>query len=291
MCYRKRLFVALIAAFCFSGCATVPFPSGRGIAARDIAFENGFSKVIIRGHNFALISFVRIEKKGEPLVIYIEGDGLAWKSRSRVSFDPTPTDDLVICLAALDYSANVAYLARPGQYSSLGASRCDMKYWTGSRFSEEVIEDMNMAVSRLRETAHAPSVSLIGYSGGGAVAVLVAARRTDVASLRTIAGNLDHEAVNKFNGVSRLNNSLNPIDFTDEVKKIPQRHFIGSLDRVVPEFIIKSFGEKEGNKDCDCITVLEDATHKDGWRERWRKLLLIPFSDLTEQPYRDNFDF
>ena len=273
---RKWLFVAVIAAFCFSGCAAVPFFSDRGITARDIAFENGFSKVIIRGHDFALVSFIRIEKEGEPLVIYIEGDGLAWKSRSRVSSDPTPTDDLVMRLAALDPSSNVAYLARPGQYNSLGASRCDMKYWTGSRFSEEVIEDMNMAVSRLRETAHAPSVSLVGYSGGGAVAVLAAARRTDVTSLRTIAGNLDHEAVNKFNGVSRLNNSLNPIDFADEVKKIPQRHFIGSRDKIIPISAVRSFAAAMGDKGCLTVTVADGVGHAESWYERWPKLLNIP---------------
>ena len=37
-------------------------------------------------------------------------------------------------------------------------------------------------------------IHLIGYSGGGAIAVLTASRREDVLSVRTIAANLDHSA-------------------------------------------------------------------------------------------------
>ncbi len=272
----KGLFAAASIAFLLTGCAASSLYLDRDLAARGIAGKNGFTKNLIRGRDFVLLSYVRIGETGKPLVIYIEGDGLAWESRSRVSFDPTPTDPLVMYLAALDPSPNVAYLARPGQYISMGASPCDAKYWTARRFSQEVIEDMDVAISRLRDMAGAGSVSLVGYSGGGAVAVLLAARRGDVDSLRTIAGNLDHEAVSKWNNVSSLKGSLNPIDYADKLKGLPQRHFTASDDKVVPSYVAESFAENIGDEKYESITIVRGVTHYSGWQDKWRDLLDIP---------------
>ena len=262
--------------FCLSGCATTTSLSGRDIQADNTALKSGFRKNLIQSHNFTLLSYVRIKKEGEPLVVYIEGDGVAWLSRSHPSLDPTPKDTLVLRLASLDPSPNVAYLARPGQYASLGASICEAKYWTGKRFSEEVIEDMDNAVNNLKEIAHAPSISLVGYSGGGAVAVLIAARRTDVISLRTIAGNLDSEAVSKFNKVSILKDSLNPIDVAYKLKGLPRRHFVASLDKIIPIYAAESFAEKTGDVKHESITIVKGLTHYSGWDNRWYELLDMP---------------
>lgn len=276
--------MALFVVVCFAGygCAAALFFPDRGLAARETALKNGFTKNLIQGRNFVLLSYVRIKKAGEPLVVYIEGDGLAWESRSQVSSDPTPTDPLVMRLAALDPSLNIAYLARPGQYTSLGASPCDVKYWTAGRFSQEVVDDMDLAVSRLRDMAGATSVSLIGYSGGGAVAALIAARRGDVTGLRTIAGNLDHEAVSKWNKVSPLRGSLNPIDIADKIKYLPQRHFVASNDGVIPVCVAESFAEKIGDKKHESITIVRGVTHYSGWEDKWRGLLDIPL--IRERP-------
>jgi poly(3-hydroxybutyrate) depolymerase len=45
-----------------------------------------------------------------------------------------------------------------------------------------------------KSTAEAERVVLIGLSGGGAVAALLAKQRTDMAALITACGNLDHAA-------------------------------------------------------------------------------------------------
>ena len=87
---------------------------------------------------------------------------------------------------------NVAYLARPCQFMPMDRNpQCAVPYWTGKRYTPEVIASMNDAVDRLVARVPGQPVNLIGYSGGGAVAVLIAARRHDVATLRTVAGNLD----------------------------------------------------------------------------------------------------
>ncbi|MDD5072607.1 MAG: alpha/beta hydrolase [Candidatus Omnitrophica bacterium] len=271
----RRPLAALFLVSCLTGCAAQSF---------FLEKNNGFTKNLIRGRNFTLLSYITINRRGEPLVIYIEGDGLAWRSRSRPSSDPTPTDRLVMRLASLDPSPNVAYLARPGQYVSLGASQCDAKYWTAKRFSPEVIKDMDLAVSRLRDMAGARSVSLVGYSGGGAVAVLVAARRDDVISLRTIAGNLDWSAVSDWNKVSPLNGSLNPIDYAAKIRAIPQRHFVASGDRTIPASVAKSFAGKTGDDKHESITVVKGTTHHSGWEDKWRKLLDMPLSPIPKNP-------
>src|SRR3546814_2839304 len=73
----------------------------------------------------------------------------------------------------------------------------DLDVWTSARFSDGVIVSMSDALDRLKEEAGASSLDLVGYSGGGGVAVLLAARRRDVVSIVTIAGNLDQAQIGR----------------------------------------------------------------------------------------------
>lgn len=236
----------------------------------------GFNKSFLKTKHFALTSYHRFNNPGEPLNIYIEGDGRAWISKTQLSDNPTPQNPLVLELVGIDPSANVAYLARPGQYTEHGVPLCEPAYWSNKRFSEEVISSINEAIDQLCLKAKSKKINLIGYSGGAAIAVLVTARRTDVISLRTIAGNLDTEAVNRYNNVSPLSGSLNPIEVANRIKDIPQRHFIGAYDKVIPSTIAQAFVLQEGDKDYKRITIIEGATHTRGWRERWKELLSVP---------------
>ena len=270
------LFLGIAAAFLMAGCASTSFIINRGAFCEDLAVKNGFTKEIIRTDDFTLLAYTRFREKGGPVNIYIEGDGLAWKSRSRLSEDPTPKNTLVVELASIDPAPNIAYLARPGQYIFSGASVCDSAYWSDKKFSEEVIGSMNEAVEHLKIKSGAKSVNIIGYSGGAAVGVLIAARRGDVASLRTIAGNLDPDSLNRYHHVSVSAGSLNPIDFAKTVSNTPQRHFIGSADKTVPAFIAESFAERAGDVSHKRVTKVEGATHGTGWREEWLKLLSVP---------------
>ena len=208
--------------------------------------------------------------------VYIEGDGSAWISRTQVSDNPTPRNPLVLELASKDPSANVIYLARPGQYTEHGFTLCDPAFWSDKRFSEEVVSSMNEAIDKLCLKANSSKVNLIGYSGGAAIAVLIAARRNDVISLRTIAGDLDPQALNRYQHVSPLKKSLDPMEVAQNLKDLPQRHFIGSADTVVPSFIAQNFVTRTGDKDYQRITVVEKATHTKGWLERWEELLSFP---------------
>ena len=254
------------------GCATIPQFSSRYAEADRIAEARNFTKRPIKTDHFTLTSYYRFDLPGKPLTIYIEGDGVAWETKRRISRDPTPRNPLALRLTSIDPSPNVAYLARPGQYADRSYPACDPAYWSDSRFSNTVVESMDQAINDLLNISRSKGINLIGYSGGGAIAVLIAARRRDILSLTTIAGNLDSEAVNKYHGVSPMENSLNPIDKAHLLRALPQRHFIGAKDRIIPPSVAKSFVDSAGNPACARIVIIEGATHTDGWIERWPEL-------------------
>ena len=269
------LFMLLLPAG--AGCSSMSPLMNRGAAADRIARDGGFEKSFIKTKSFTLTAYCRCTKPGDPLNLYIEGDGSAWLSRRRLSADPTPRNPLVLELAGMDPAANVAYLSRPGQYTATDSSQCDPSYWSDKRFSSEVVDALNDATETLRTRTRASRINLIGYSGGAALAALIAAKRNDVVSLRTVAGNLDPVAVNRYHHVSPLDGSLNPMDAAVKLKGLPQRHFVGSKDAVVPPFIAQSFMKRAGNQDDGKITIVEGASHANGWRKRWKSLLAIPF--------------
>ena len=260
--------------FLFSSCATSPTRLSSEVD--DIAFQHGFQKELVTSDPFVLTTYCRLEKKGEPIHFYIEGDGYAWVTPSRISGNPTPRTPLVFSLAIEDPSANVVYLARPCQYTPEELNReFDSYYWTRGRFSEAVVKSMNEAVSHFVQKAQAADVHLIGYSGGAAVAILIAERRDDVKSLRTIAGNLDPKAVNKYHGASSLEGSLNPLDYLDKIKEIPMRHFIGTKDKIIPSYVALSFADRTGDTTHQSISTIDGATHSRGWQDRWPELLSL----------------
>lgn len=259
----RRTTVAALSLLVLAGCAD------RQASALQIATSGGLSQTEIPTSTFRLTAFFRVQAPSAPLVVYIEGDGLAWKSRGEPSLDPTPRNPLGLRLAVIDSSPNVVYLARPCQYTK-GDSRCTSAYWTDRRFSGEVMAAMDEALDAVLRRTRGHTVHLVGYSGGGAIAALLAARRQDVASLRTVAGNLDHDAVNRHHGVSLMPGSLNPISIASRLATVPQEHFVGEADGVVPSFVARNFAEAMGDGECASVTMVKDATHEEGWENFWR---------------------
>jgi len=220
---------------------------------------------------FSLVTLSPPSSSGPILRVYIEGDGQAWLTRSRLSSDPTPVKPLALLLMEVDTATDKAYLARPCQYIHTAA--CNSSYWSIRRFSPEVIDSMDEALTQLKTSGNYKSLELIGYSGGGTVALLLAARRNDIVSLRTIAGNLDHVWLNKHHRVSPLTGSLNPPDFAGQLGVIPQRHFIGENDQVVPVGAYNSFVGFFKDSRCISLRIVARADHGNGWTENWLQYL------------------
>jgi predicted esterase len=242
-----------------------------GRHADELAQPAHLKRELITTDGFVLTGFSRLASPGLPLTLYIEGDGHAWQTRNQPSVDPTPHKALGLALAASDPAANVAYVARPCQFTPMQQnSRCNAAYWTDKRYAEDVVAAMNQAVTHYASAGQ--PVHLVGYSGGGALAVLIAARRHDVASIRTVAGNLDHAEVNRLHGVSPMPKSLNAMDVARQVASIPQIHFSGADDRVVPPSIAQRFVTASGTR-CAATYRVPGMAHESDWTQRWPELL------------------
>ena len=136
---RHTICIFALALILLAGCQSRGQDS-RAQLARDIAGQAGLLEQVLEAPPFRLTSFARIEKPGSSARVYIEGDGLAWLGKRRMSLDPTPTDPIALRLAVTDDSANIIYLARPCQYSGwTDAGACPSKYWTSHRFASEYL--------------------------------------------------------------------------------------------------------------------------------------------------------
>ncbi len=208
---------------------------------------------------YVVANWYRIEAPGEPLRVYIEGDGHAFDKNGQPTDNPTPKSELWRQIAAADPNPNVAYIGRPCQYLQAGA--CTQKDWTTGRFSEPVINGMDTVIQSLRQKARTDKVTLIGYSGGAQVAGLIAVRHPEqVADVITVAGVLDTAAWTTHHGDAPLVDSLNLRDSREHFQTLPQHHFVGGRDTVVPPFLTQDFVADDSR-----ITVVPRATHHKGW--------------------------
>lgn len=231
--------MAALILFLLNGCAGSPF-ADRASSARAIASEKGWIGLVLADSAFPLQAYMAPPRPTELLTIYIEGDGLAWRSRYVPSADPTPRDPVGLRLAVADPAPAVAYLARPCQYQT--SSMCTVAAWTSDRFSPAAVAATNNAIDRLKVLFSARRVLLAGYSGGGVMAAVVAAGRTDVAGLLTIAAPLDVGAWVRHHDMDPLAGSLDPAQCCGvPLARLPQRHVVGLRDDVVPRSVVDSY--------------------------------------------------
>lgn len=287
---KIQKFLILLIFLTLYGCQNPAKHSNLNHSEIHLAENSGFKTSIIKTKNFEITSLIKqnsLTESSNKLVIYIEGDGRSWIKKSILSKDPTPPYALGLRLAIQDPrgqepNTTIAYLARPCQFTEHKPtpSTCDAKYWSSDRFSEVVISNMNEAVDKIKiesglDNQH--KIELIGYSGGAAVAVLLAARRTDVDVLRTVAGDLNHDMMSEYHHTTPLPHSLNPISFANKLSNVKQIHYIGTNDKTVPKKVTESF-----IKECDKyltkqalrpVVIAINATHQKGWENRWHSIV------------------
>lgn len=212
----------------------------------------------IKTSAFTLASWQKITDKNAPYKIYIEGDGHAFNSHGRPTNNPIPKGTLVRELAFGDNSPNVVYLARPCQY--VKSDICAQRHWTTARFAPEVI---NSEYEAVKQIAGGNDVILIGFSGGAQVAGLMATLKPDikVKKVIAIAGNLNHLAWTEYHRLPPLNESLNLANYRAQFANIPQIHYTGTNDKIMPPELIYNFAADE-NK----IVIVKGATHNSGWQ-------------------------
>jgi hypothetical protein len=281
---RIAAVLGLLALFNLAGCTATP--ADRGFAAEEIAARGGLSRGTVRSQGFALATWSRITDPEGDVRVYIEGDGYAWATSTDPSDDPTPLNPLALRLASVDDSPNVLYLARPCQFRPAGTrDSCATSFWTSQRFAETVVASLDGAIDRMLSPSPRRRLTLIGYSGGGGIAVLLAARRTDVGAVVSVAGNIAHGVWTAHHGVSPLKGSLDPLDSAAHLAAVPQLHLVGSNDRIVPRLIADTFVRRSPPDSCIRVVSVADATHDKGWLENWPGLLnRVPACPRAERP-------
>lgn len=242
--------------------------AGRDATAAAIAQAAGLEPVASKGSAFDLLIYQRDDGKPGPLFVYIEGDGLAYLDARTPSSDPTPVDPLALRLAAADPGPAVIYIGRPCQFApGRGDPRCSVRLWTTARFGADVVASIDDAIDRERLRNPARPLVLVGYSGGGVIAALVAARRKDVSLLVTAAAPLDVADWTRRLGLSPLGGSELPLDQVERLSRLRQVAFAGQKDKVVPVASIASAVEKFGTS--AKLIVVPDFDHRCCWVRDW----------------------
>lgn len=234
-----------------AGCTTVNIPPE-------------FTYKPISTRNFEIASWQKITNPNDIYKIYIEGDGYAFNAHGQPSDDPTPRGTLMRELAFGDKSSNVVYLARPCQY--VKSQICATRHWTTARFAPEII---NAEYDAVKQIAGNKPVVLIGFSGGAQIAGLIASAKPglNIRKIITIAGNLDHLAWTQYHNLPPLNESLNLESYRSQFQSIPQVHYVGSDDKVIPPHLVAEF---VGNN--RQVFNVEGATHNHGWEKIYHNI-------------------
>ncbi len=266
--------VATLALVSLSGCGAPDLDTRREIAAATA--PPGYEPQVISTQLFDIFSYApQVTSTHEQLTVLIEGDGYPWISKRRRSDDPTPFTHNVLSLLSSGSNGNKAYLARPCQFVGPTSRNCDPKFWTQERYSEPVVTALNEAISFLKSENGAQSLVLVGYSGGGTLAALLAARRSDVSAFITYAAPLDITAFTEHHNVSPMTGSLNPVDVVAALSNIPQIHLFGNNDEIVPSSLAQNYLHALNHRRCVKIAMV-NADHWTGWTD-----LSPPPSDIT----------
>lgn len=256
---KVKFFLVFVLIIVFSGCSfSVPSLNERTALANNLIKNKDIHKKIYKTEKFNIYSYKTNLQNCSNINLFIEGDGLAWLTRTIISSDPTPTNPIALKLMLKDKSSCKVYFARPCQYTN--SNICEKKYWTSHRFSEEIIETYKEVLSQIKSKYKNKSFNLIGFSGGGAIATILASTKNDIKKLITVAGNLDTKKWVQIHNISPLNGSLNPVDFTNNLNNISQIHIVGSDDRIIPIEVFNSFKNSFKTNDNIKLKVLE-GTH------------------------------
>lgn len=257
--------------FVFSGCTSIPFGHDARQSAEAIAGKNGLLGAFERTGDFELLTYRRgISDTRGPVHIYIEGDGRAWRAR-RPPRNPTPFAPMGLRLAAQDPAPALLWIARPCMYlNDAATARCDPQWWTSHRYAAVVVDALSALISR---TVGNREVVLIGHSGGGALATLIAAKRGDVAGLITISSPLDLAFWTTQGSMTPLHGSRNPIEVAHLLGELPQRHLTSEGDEVVPRAVVQRFVQALPQPNSAQLEVWPGYTHQCCWARDWRQLL------------------
>jgi len=265
-----------LCSFLLFGCSNPSAPSLGYLIAQNLKLleQKQWQRQTIDTITFDFWSASSSAISAQTVVVYLEGDGHAWLNSRTPSTDPTPYEPVALKLALQDPAPAVVYLGRVCQYTNATISRnCDSSAWLSHRYSQEIISSTNEALDQIKKGFNAKYLILVGYSGGAAIAALCASQRQDVKQIITVAGNLNTTEWISYHRLSPLIGSLNPADYSEKLRQLPQIHFMGEADEVVPPSLTKNYAMKVGASAPIKLVSLPGYDHQCCWVDTWPTLL------------------
>jgi hypothetical protein len=201
--------------------------------------------------------------------VYVEHDGTPWLEHRYVSEDPTPRTPFALELVLRDSGPRLL-LGRPCHFEPKDDPACVPLLWTHRRYSPEVVSSMVVALRNFLSSHPYRRIVLIGYSGGGTIAWLMAARIPETVAVVTVAANLDIDEWARIHGYTRLEGSLNPATLPNLAPAVAQVHYTGGRDENVPSSLVQSFARRHPAAE---VIEIADFDHRCCWIERWPQML------------------
>ena len=162
-------------------------------------------------------------------------------------------------------------IGRPCYHGFSQDNHCHPMLWTHARYSQTVVSAVSDALQAILKESNISQLVLIGYSGGGTLAQLLAEKIIQTRAVVTLAGNLDLTAWAQLHGYSPLEGSLNPAERPPLPEHILQIHYVGSSDDNIPPLLTKHYLTHKGRGE---IRILEGVDHYNGWLARWPGILV-----------------
>lgn len=222
----------------------------------------------LQGGAYRLTAFF---KAGQPrnsrLHVYLEGDGRPWERGMWPASDPTTRASLMLPLLAMD-TGPALYLGRPCYNGHAEDSGCEPRLWTSARYGEPVVSAMSDALEQFRASRGFQQLVLIGHSGGGSLAMLIAGRMSQTVAVVTLAGNYDIDAWADYHHYLRLRESINPA--AQPATGVLEWHLLAGQDKTVPpDLFYKALQARTHSE----VEVLPAIDHHDGWQSAWPQIL------------------
>jgi len=234
------------------------------------ATDLGFEAISLQGNGFRHRAYAAgARQDSDTLHVYVEHDGTPWLESTRVSDDPTPRTPFALELMSRDEGARLL-LGRPCYFGTATDPGCGPLLWTHRRYAPEVVASMVAALRSFLSAHPHRRIVLVGYSGGGTIAWLMAAQLPETVGVVTIAANLDTDYWASLHGYSPMVGSLNPALLPALPSAIAQLHYAGGRDRRVPPDVTASFRVRHPEAR---VVVLDDFDHECCWMARWPQLL------------------
>lgn len=252
------LFLALLAGACTT--------TGERISS--LSAQANLSPYQVETAKYTLFALVRNAPSEAELHVYFEGDGRPWVGGGyREADDPTPRRPLALHWLAQDEGGRL-YLGRPCYFGHATDAGCSVHLWTSGRYSADVVDAMAEALAQWLGAHPARRITLIGHSGGGILALLVAERVKSVDRVIAVASPIDLDVWTRLHAYSPLGESINPARIHTWRPGVERVLVFGGRDRNVPAEVFAPLASSLPESQVVVAPEIDHTPFEDaGWKD------------------------